>query len=322
MAAPLSIGLPVYNGAEHLAEALTSLLGQEYGDFELIISDNASTDATEEICRTFAGRDRRVQYHRQATNCGAAANYNRVFELSLGRYFKWATHDDVCAPAYLRRCMEAISANPGRAVLCYGKTILIDGSGAVIRPYEDHLDIRDARPAARLRHLLRNLVLCNAIAGVIRADALRATGLIGTYGGSDVVLLAELVLQGEFWEIPEPLFYRRMARDAANAGHETPKHMHGKDTSAQIAAWFDPRNRERLVLPGTRRLWEHLRAIKRAGLSWSDKLECYDVLLQERLLRQRQWRVLGGEVKQAVRRKLARTTRRGATAVPASARPE
>jgi glycosyltransferase involved in cell wall biosynthesis len=319
MAPPISIGLPVYNGAEHLAEALTSLLAQEYGDFELIISDNASTDATEEICRAFAGRDRRIHYHRQATNGGAAANYNRVFELSLGRYFKWATHDDVCAPAYLRRCMETVRADPGRIVLCYGKTILIDGAGAVIRPYEDHLDIRDARPAARLRHLLRNLVLCNAIAGLIRADALRQTGLIGTYGGADVVLLAELVLQGEFWEIPEPLFYRRMARDAANAGHETPKHMHGKETSAQIAAWFDPRNRERLVLPGTRRLWEHLRAIKRAGLSWSDKLECTDVLLQERLLRQRQWRVLGGEVKQAVRRKLARTARRGATA---PARPE
>ena len=97
----VSIGLPVYNGENFLEFALDSILGQTFQDFELIISDNASTDATESICRRYAAKDSRIRYYRNPNNQGAAQNYNRVFALARGEYFKWAAHDDVCKPNYL-----------------------------------------------------------------------------------------------------------------------------------------------------------------------------------------------------------------------------
>lgn len=92
----LSIGLPVYNGEKYLPDALDDLLGQDYEDFELIISSNASTDGTDEICREYASKDRRVSHSRNDCNIGATPNWNRVAQLAHGEFFKWAMHDDEC----------------------------------------------------------------------------------------------------------------------------------------------------------------------------------------------------------------------------------
>ena len=108
----VTIGLPVYNGQNYLVETLESLLAQTYTDFELVISDNASTDRTEAICRQYAAGDARIRYYRNDENIGASANYNRAFELGRGEYFKWAAHDDLLAPTYLERCVEVLDANP------------------------------------------------------------------------------------------------------------------------------------------------------------------------------------------------------------------
>src|SRR5262249_45528439 len=102
----VTIGLPVYNGAEYLADAITSILSQTFTDFELLISDNASDDATESICRGFADRDRRVKYVRQKTNIGAAANHNLLVGQSDSPYFKWAAHDDILEPRFLEVAVE------------------------------------------------------------------------------------------------------------------------------------------------------------------------------------------------------------------------
>src|SRR5882762_1549884 len=114
----ISIGLPVYNGENFITDALESILGQTYTDFELIISDNASTDRTEALCKSYAARDPRIRYWRNAENLGAARNFNRVFELSSGEYFKWTAHDDVLAPDYLEKCIEASDRDPS-VVLVY-----------------------------------------------------------------------------------------------------------------------------------------------------------------------------------------------------------
>ena len=108
----VSIGIPVYNGGRFIKEAIDSILAQTFEDFELILSDNASTDETEEICKEYATLDRRIRYYRNEENLGAAKNYNRVFELSNGEYFKWASHDDLCAPEYLERCIAALCPPP------------------------------------------------------------------------------------------------------------------------------------------------------------------------------------------------------------------
>ena len=103
----VSIGLPVYNGERYLREALDSILGQTFRDFELIICDNASTDETAAICADYAARDPRIRYHRQTHNIGATANFNHTFELARGAYFKWAAHDDVLAPTWLEKCVAS-----------------------------------------------------------------------------------------------------------------------------------------------------------------------------------------------------------------------
>jgi glycosyltransferase involved in cell wall biosynthesis len=127
-APPVSIGLPVYNGEKYLSLALDSLLAQDYGDFELIIADNASTDRTAEICRQYADRDRRIRFARNDRNLGAVENFNNVFRLSSGEYFMWAAHDDLWHPSYISRCLGALRQD-ARVVLCASAVEFIGESG-------------------------------------------------------------------------------------------------------------------------------------------------------------------------------------------------
>ena len=113
--AAVSVGLPVYNGARYLPAAIDSLLSQTFEDFELIISDNGSTDETERICRGYAARDPRVRYVRSDVNRGLLWNFRNVLELARAPRFKWMAHDDICAPEFLRRCMEELDADLGDA---------------------------------------------------------------------------------------------------------------------------------------------------------------------------------------------------------------
>lgn len=131
----LSIGLPVYNGEEYLAQSLDALLGQTYEDFELVISDNASTDGTRDICRRYAARDSRIRYLGLPRNIGAAPNHNHVFTECRGELFKWASHDDLYARDLLRRCVETLDERP-EVILAHSGQAVIDGDGKVKVPYE------------------------------------------------------------------------------------------------------------------------------------------------------------------------------------------
>jgi glycosyltransferase involved in cell wall biosynthesis len=124
----VSLGMPVYNGEAYLEEALRSLLGQTFEDFELIISDNASTDRTRSICLDYAAHDRRIRFLRNEINVGFCRNQNRVIESSTGEYFLLTHHDDVRAPNYLERTVAVMDADPS-IVVCYTKTRDIDERG-------------------------------------------------------------------------------------------------------------------------------------------------------------------------------------------------
>src|SRR5713101_1415350 len=117
--------MPLRNAERHLTEAFDSLLAQEYQNLELIVSDNASTDATESICRAYAAHDKRIRYHRAGTNLGAVRNFNRVFELAQGEYFMWAAHDDLRAPGFVSCGVAALESHPD-AVLCCTDVGFID----------------------------------------------------------------------------------------------------------------------------------------------------------------------------------------------------
>jgi hypothetical protein len=115
--APLvTIGMPVYNGERHMRAALESLLAQDYSNFELVISENGSTDATRDICREYASRDPRVRVHHQPQHISAIENFTSVLALARGEYFMWAAVDDLWYPAFVREAAEELDRNPDAGV--------------------------------------------------------------------------------------------------------------------------------------------------------------------------------------------------------------
>jgi len=108
----LSIGMPVYNGENVIKKSLDSLLSQSFTDFELIISDNASTDSTEDICRNYAALDNRIKYIRQDNNLGMYSNFLYVLEMATGKYFMWNAADDCRSPDYIECNIEFLESNP------------------------------------------------------------------------------------------------------------------------------------------------------------------------------------------------------------------
>jgi glycosyltransferase involved in cell wall biosynthesis len=202
----VSVGLPVYNGEPFLEAALDSLLDQTFEDFELLISDNASTDNTETICRAAAARDRRVVYSRNDVNVGAARNFNIVLQRATGEYFRWAAHDDACRPDFLLKCVEALDSDDG-AVLAYTRAIQLEETGTRHLPCE--LDVAAGQPTARFAHVVsspRNWWL--PIFGLMRRSVLGSVQY-GNYPGADHVFLAGLSLYGRFLEVPDELFVHR-----------------------------------------------------------------------------------------------------------------
>lgn len=151
----LSIGLPVYNGERYLSKSLTALLGQRYDDFELIISDNASTDGTEDICRDYLARDRRVKYVRQPRNIGLAPNHNFVFQQARGDLFKWASYDDLYGRDLLLRCVEALDEHP-HVVLSHAHQALIDGTAKVTMAVDYSLATDSSRSRALPQLVVRD----------------------------------------------------------------------------------------------------------------------------------------------------------------------
>ena len=260
----VSIGLPVYNGENFLEETLRSLLGQSFTNYELIISDNASTDRTQEICERYAASDSRIRYYRNETNLGAAWNFNRVFLLSRGEYFKWAAHDDLCTPDYLEKCVAVMEADTS-IVLCHSRVHMIDSRGTIL--VNDDISPRASSryPHERFSDVLR-AYMCFEIFGLIRSCILRHTPLMGNFAHGDGILLAWLGLWGRFHEIPEYLFYSR--RHPEQAGSRLMNRY-------MWAEWFDPAMKGRLVFPHWRMLREYLRAVSHVPMARRERWWCW-----------------------------------------------
>jgi len=251
----VSVGMPVYNGERHLRNAVQSILGQTFRDIELIISDNASTDRTEAICREYASKDPRVRYYRNPKNLGAPENINSVFRRATGRYFKWAAANDECDPRFIEACVQILDERPN-TVLAYPRTRLIRGNSGQTEDYEDRLNLTQERPCERFRALIERVRLCNALYGLIRATVLGRTGLVGKYIDADRVLLGELTLHGRFAEVPEFMFFRRM--DAASATTMRSK--------TEIVRTLDPESRSLLFFQQWKLYRGYVAAVFRAPL--------------------------------------------------------
>ena len=261
----VSIGMPVLNGENYIEPAIRSILAQTYSDFELIISDNASQDRTEEICRHYLEKDGRIRYYRNDSNIGAARNFNRTVELARGEFFKWAAHDDTLAPEYLERCLEVLEQDES-LILSFPKTVLVNHSGDAVSKYEVKMgNISSEKPQTRYRDLV---LVCHwgiEIFGLFRKSVLDTTNLLASFPGSDRTFMAELSLMGRFYEIPEYLFYSR----------DHPERSTKTGTIHSRAEWWDTKNTGQTVFPQWRLAYELVRIVKNARLSPKEQTACY-----------------------------------------------
>jgi glycosyltransferase involved in cell wall biosynthesis len=230
----LSIGMPVYNGERFLAQALDSLLAQTFRDFEIVISDNASTDQTPEICRDYAGRDSRVRYIRNERNLGALPNHNKVFSLCRGSLIKWAAHDDLHEASFLEKCVKILDENSDVAVAHSG-SLYVDATKQPFLFDADRKLYLDPRTGAQLTvdpasmaespfsivrfaDVLFNSDHSHQMYGVFRRDVLEQTRLFQVdLAEGDKALLLQVALLGRFAQVRENLFIKRFHKSMSAA---------------------------------------------------------------------------------------------------------
>ncbi|WP_116200957.1 glycosyltransferase family 2 protein [Amycolatopsis circi] len=269
----LTIGLPVYNGEEFLSEALDALLGQTYEDFELIISDNASQDGTEEIARKYAQEDSRIRYVRQPRNIGATPNHNILLDQARGELFKWASHDDLYGRELLAKCVEALDARP-EMILAHSHQAIIDENGAVTVPLDYRHQTDAPRPSVRFKSLLFEPG-GDDFYGVMRTEVLRRVTPMDSYHHADRTYVAELALHGPFYQVPELLYFRRDHPDRAERANPSKRSR---------CANLDPKRGNALLNPTARLLAEYIRGfvhgIRSAPLSSGERRACYLALVE------------------------------------------
>ena len=253
--------MAVYNGEKFVEQAIQSILGQTYTDFELIISDNASTDRTAEICQKYAALDARIRYSRNVTNIGGANNENLTFRLSHGEYFRWAAHDDICAPQLIEKEVAILEQDPG-VVLCTSWIVEIDENGQVLKT-TSRSNGESLRPYQRFTKIASSQDFLEETYGLMRASFLRKTRLQLNYTASDRTLMCEMSLYGRFYQIPEPLFYKRF--------HPGNLYL---DWRTRMA-WFDNDFSGKIVFPFWNQFLDYFVTIKRVPVSPYDKLRCY-----------------------------------------------
>ena len=204
----VSIGLPLYNAERYLRDCLESLLAQDYPNFEVVISDNASTDATQRICEEYTSRHPNLRYERAAENMGAIWNFRHVFELAHGQYFMWAAYDDLRAPTCVSACVARLEAEP-LATLCVTDCEVIDEDGNRLDAYADVLHAAGESVRDRVRKMATAKVMFD-VYGLARSAALRQTRGLQPVWGADLIQVFELCLRGPVLLVPEPLFTYRL----------------------------------------------------------------------------------------------------------------
>ncbi len=263
----VSIGLPVYNGQDYLSDALESLLAQNYPNLEIIICDNASSDSTEDICRNFTCRDSRLKYERNSENIGASDNFRKVFSLSSGQYFMWAAHDDMWAPSYVTKCVQALQENPTAAIACTDVIFINEHSQTLSnwtqstskRNLHTHgLDITDAVYELISRdgwYSFYGLMPKNIVLSLINSNMHQ-----GEFG-ADVLISLDLIFKGGFYRVNERLFYYR---------------LHSNQGSSSEIKDFNHNYRK----PYTELYQNLLKTIERKSLDISTKQQIKDIFIK------------------------------------------
>ena len=292
--APVSIGMPVYNGERYLENTLDSVLNQTFSDFVLYISDNASTDKTQAICEAYAEKDPRIVYIRNKQNVGAAKNYECCFTPATSEYFRWQNADDPIELTLIEDCYQLLTANPDY-VLTYGKSRIIDEKGDLVREYDDNLCLLQDSASERFIRCINDIRLQNLMYGLIRRKPLAATALLKAYTSSDLNLIGELAMYGKFGEVPKILFNRRVHPSASS---------YNMEDKEKLKDFWDPSKRK-LVMQTWRSFYEYYKAALRAPISSKERREICTYLA-----RHAYWRkgILANEVGDLIKGTLMRAS--------------
>lgn len=273
----LTIGLPVFNGENLLRESIEALLGQSYENFELVISDNASTDSTPDICRSYMKRDGRIRYIRQPYNIGLQPNENFLMRQSRSELFKLAAHDDLYARDLIKRCVEALDEHP-EVVVAHAWEARIDMAGKVTEGLAYPVAADAPRTVDRFRSMLFD-GWDDYTYGVMRTEVMLRTHLLGSHHFADRTFNTELNLHGPFYLVPDWMYFRR----------EHPERTEPYTVRTR-AAYLNYRRASKLN-PTVRLygeyIWAYVKAIESAPITAAEKREClgyFTAWLAERAL--------------------------------------
>ncbi len=260
--APLvSICMPIFNEEKYLEQALESLLAQNFKDFELIISDNASTDRTPEICKLYLEKDNRIKYYRNERNIYALANFIKIMQYVKTPYFMFAGGHDLWSDNYIRSCLEIMEKDLS-VVIATPRTVWIDENNKELDIKDSFIDTRGCGNVSRLILSLKENH--HAIYGVIRSDALKKISWPRPqYIGTFLVMLGGLSLVGAFAHVLEATWYRRKAREDETTDQRLERYQRtllpsGKYAKAKLSHWRIP--------------YEYLIVIRRSPIPFKEKI--------------------------------------------------
>lgn len=258
----ITVGMPVCNGERFLREALDCWIGQNFRDFTLIISDDASTDSTPDICGAYAACDSRIQYIRSDQNRGAVWNFNFLFALAKTDFFAWAAQDDYWEPEFLGRCVELLRDIPDAAGAHTAIRRITANGNTFAGPFAGYTAAQ-SDPVERFRTVMSDWLWCFAHYGVWRTHAIRHTRLYRNVYGPDHVFVAEAALYGKILEVPEVLWAHRTCNPRETTAQYVERVRRGLDPHSKPGSYRYP------LLTLTR---EHLRTALSAPFSFSTRL--------------------------------------------------
>ncbi len=257
----VTVAMPIFNEEKYIQETLESVVGQSYENLEILISDNASTDRTGAICRECARKDRRIKYHRQAGNIGAAENYFYLVNRAQGEYFVTISGHDKWSPDLVAECVKLLTDIP-TATVAYGTPVWIGERGEFINKKAGWYDSRGCNVISRFFSVFWGDM--NPVLGIFRYDKLPRFARKDSFVGLDLALLADMAIKGEFLHATKAVFYRRRNRPAEDYRDKLNRY---KSKDVQIARTVFSRSFPLVRLP-----FELLRIVVRSDIEFLDKI--------------------------------------------------
>ena len=201
----VSIGMPAYNAEFYIRRAIDSLLSQTFIDFELIISDNASTDATREICKEYANSDSRVHLISQTNNIGPVENFRCVMDKAVGKYFMWAATDDCWDPSFIEKNYNILENNP-KVVASIGRVKMV----TIVNKSPKAVGTFALKGSflSKVRKYLQATGANSRFYSIYRTNIIKQCYSTEKFMGSDFCTIINLLSYGEFYEIDEFLMER------------------------------------------------------------------------------------------------------------------